>query len=163
MARLALEFSQSETPTFRVLCGRKIDGRYSCGEAIASLACTGNPSYQDTWLFVFQAGWVAGADGVWTLTKRGRARRKFLVRRASDQSVSLEIRAKASRKLNEGDDNAFRRRATFSPNQVPYPTERAPFEIRCPVCQGVNLVLPVLVEKAQKRYATQMTWQERQP
>jgi len=165
-ARLAKESSdEANTSDFRVLCGRIDDhGRQSCGAVLGHLHNLSPNTPFNNWCFNLPSGWIEGDDRIWHLTTYANMRRKHDVRQATNAFVGSDRRTRAQDRLVQGTSTKNRRpesivqlapqvRPSFGGvSEVRIQSAGCtwpPCLVRCPQCNGANLVDMHLVEIAQ--------------
>ena len=167
-ARLAKRTSEkASTSDFRILCGRIDDhGRQSCGCVLGHLHDLSPNTPFNNWCFNLPSGWIEGDDGIWHVPKYANDRSKHHLQLATNPSAETDQRARAQHRLAQGTSTKNRRPGStvkLAPEARPSfdgvsdvwiqsaGCTWLPCQVRCPQCNGVNLVDVHLVDDAQTR------------
>ena len=166
-ARLGKRESQRpDKPDFRILCGRIINGRPSCGGVLGHLAAVGLGSQYEDWYAVFKPGWKE-VDGVWQMTRYARGRYEHHVRAATDPFADHDSRRRAAERLST-QAYAKNRRPEMAVQVDPAAREAVggletlrahaggaswlPTRAKCPRCTAVNSIGETLAHLAAQRW-----------
>lgn len=169
-ARLAKRSAEQEDATdYRLLCGRIDDhGRQSCGFVLGLLHDLSPNTSFDNWCFNLPSGWIQGDDGIWHLTRYANDRTKHHLQLATNPSADTDQRARAQHRLAQGTSTKNRRPESIvrlAPRVRPFFDGMSevriqsagctwlPCQVRCPRCNGVNLVDIHLVDVALRRFS----------
>lgn len=166
-ARLAKGGSRrSDKPQYRILCGRIINGRPSCGEELGHLTALETGQDFHEWYIAFAPGWKENS-GIWQMGTYLRKRYERTVRRATDSLADSDSLAHASERLNSG---------AYAKNRRPEKTIEVhsdahdavgglhtirshagaaswlPAEAQCPKCRATNQIDADLALEAAERW-----------
>lgn len=168
-ARLAKRPNEkADTSDYRVLCGRIDDhGRQSCGSVLGHLHDLSPHTSFNNWCFNLPSGWTQDNDGIWHPTSYANERTKHHSQLATNPYADSHQRMRAQHRLAEGTSTKNRRPGStieLAPEVRPFfdgvselwiqsaGCTWLPCQVRCPKCNGVNLVDVHLVDDAQRRF-----------